>query len=77
MKFSPLSALALLALLGPANAVPAASLDESADALGELDNLASQIKTSQLEALEAQNESLVKRGVKPTCHIGNLAIRRE
>jgi len=43
----------------------------------ELETLIKSIESSQFEALKAQSEDLVKRGVQPTCHIGNVAIRRE
>jgi hypothetical protein len=77
MKISTLPALALFALRASAAALPAASPEETSPELSELASLYSQIKNDQLEALEAENEALVKRGGQPTCHIGNLAIRRE
>ena len=43
----------------------------------ELDNLIGRTESLQLQALEAEGEKLKKRGLTPTCHIGNVAIRRE
>jgi len=76
MKFSTLPATALLGLLATVTAAPAASSDVAND-LSELNNLVGDIKAAQLEALEAANERLLKRGVQPTCTLKNLAIRRE
>jgi hypothetical protein len=75
MKISTLPAVALLGLVATTTAAPATT--SASDALSELNALTSQIKESQLEALEAANEKLKKRGVQPTCHLGNIAIRRE
>jgi hypothetical protein len=79
MKISSISALAVLALRVAAAPTLAteSELANPPEVVEELNNLITRIKKSQLEALEARNEELTKRGVKPTCHIGNLAIRRE
>ena len=77
MKIANLSTLALLALRVAAAPAPAAELVDSPQAVEELNDLIADIKSTQLEALEAENEELTKRGVQPTCHIGNVAIRRE
>jgi len=47
------------------------------DNSAELDNLIGRIESLQLQALEAEGEKLKKRGLTPTCHIGNVAMRRE
>lgn len=66
---------AVFAVLAPF--VVAIAIPKIHERSSELETLIANIKSSQLEALEAQTADLVKRGAKPTCHIGNVAIRRE
>jgi hypothetical protein len=77
MKIPALYSLALLASAVTASPTP----QDSAKTVGQLSELIGeligQIKDSQLEALEAENAALVKRGGTPSCNLSNLAIRRE
>lgn len=74
MKITQISAL-VVALA--ASCVLGVALPEVHERSTELEALIASIQNTELAALKTESEALVKRGVKPTCHIGNIAIRRE
>lgn len=75
MKLSKLSAVA--AFVSYVIAVPTALPADSADVVEKLNSLVDDIQSSQIKELEARNAVLIKRGVKPTCTLKNLSIRKE
>ena len=78
MKFSTVSSLVLTLLpLVSAAPAPAAGTPDLAASEQKFELLAEQAINATLARLEAEEDSLKKRGVAASCTAKNLSIRRE